>query len=117
MALTHIRSVIAISSILLFNRSPNGRSLFYILIHIQILSRKTSHPYVTRGKLQFTLCQILLNAIALLIIGGGLAAYFRGEFLKLVIFENFQRISTSDYENMVMKIFPHITSKHLKLYP
>lgn len=48
------------------------------MFRLQILSRKNSHPYVTRGKLQFTLCQILLNAIALLIIGGGLAAYFRG---------------------------------------
>lgn len=38
--------------------------------------RKNSNPYVTRGKLRFRLCQILLNALALLIIAGGLAAYF-----------------------------------------
>jgi atrial natriuretic peptide-converting enzyme len=31
---------------------------------------------VTRGRLRFRLCQILLNALALLIIASGLAAYF-----------------------------------------
>lgn len=38
--------------------------------------RKSSNPYVTRGRLQFRMLQILLNAVALLIIAGGLAAYF-----------------------------------------
>jgi corin len=38
--------------------------------------RKNSNPYVTRGRLRFRLCQILLNALALLIIAGALAAYF-----------------------------------------
>lgn len=31
---------------------------------------------MTRGRLRFRLCQIILNALALLIIAGGLAAYF-----------------------------------------
>lgn len=45
--------------------------------HSQILrARKNSNPYVTRGRLRFRLCQILLNALALLLIAGGLAAYF-----------------------------------------
>lgn len=79
MALTcHIRSVIATHPIVLLTDCPNS---IYFLPFIQILSRKNSHSYVTRGKLQFTLCQIFLNAIALLIIGGGLAAYFRGKFI------------------------------------
>lgn len=39
--------------------------------------RKSSNPYVTRGRLQFRMLQILLNAVALLIIAGGLAAYFK----------------------------------------
>lgn len=46
-------------------------------IQIQILRvRKNSNPYVTRGRLRFRICQILLNALALIIIAGGLAAYF-----------------------------------------
>lgn len=36
--------------------------------------RKSSNPYVTRGRLQFRLFQILLNAIALLIIAGKIEA-------------------------------------------
>lgn len=40
-------------------------------------ARKNSNPYVTRGRLKFRLFQILLNAIALLAIAGGLAAYFK----------------------------------------
>ncbi|XP_037034832.1 atrial natriuretic peptide-converting enzyme isoform X2 [Bradysia coprophila] len=39
--------------------------------------RKSSNPYVTRGRLQFRMLQILLNAVALLVIAGGLAAYFK----------------------------------------
>lgn len=31
---------------------------------------------MTRGRLRFRICQILLNALALIIIAGGLAAYF-----------------------------------------
>lgn len=32
--------------------------------------RKDSNPYVTRGRLKFRLCQILINAVALLAIAG-----------------------------------------------
>lgn len=39
--------------------------------------RRTSNPYVTRGRLRFRFAQVLLNAVALLAIAGGLAAYFR----------------------------------------
>lgn len=39
--------------------------------------RRSSNPYVTQGRLKFRLVQVLVNAIALLAIGGGLAAYFR----------------------------------------
>jgi len=38
--------------------------------------RKNSNPYVTRGRLRFRLCQVLLNALALIIIALGLAAWF-----------------------------------------
>lgn len=41
------------------------------LLSLQILNRrKSSNPYITRGRLQFRLLQILLNAVALLIIAG-----------------------------------------------
>lgn len=39
--------------------------------------RKSSNPYITSGRLQFRMLQILLNAVALLVIAGGLAAYFK----------------------------------------
>lgn len=42
--------------------------------------RKSSNPYVTRGRLQFRLFQILLNAIALLIIAGN----FENIYLELI---------------------------------
>lgn len=42
-----------------------------IHINLQILNRrKSSNPYVTQGRIQFRFLQILLNAIALLIIAG-----------------------------------------------
>ncbi|XP_065369118.1 uncharacterized protein Corin [Calliphora vicina] len=54
------------------NGAPNTMSLSH-----QIISRrKSSNPYITNGRLKFRLFQILVNALALLAIAGGLAAYF-----------------------------------------
>lgn len=41
------------------------------LSYLQIVNkRKDSNPYITRGRLKFRLCQILINAVALLAIAG-----------------------------------------------
>ncbi|GLG95409.1 Frizzled [Gryllus bimaculatus] len=39
--------------------------------------RRPSAHYITRGRLRFRFAQVLVNALALLAIAGGLAAYFR----------------------------------------
>ncbi|XP_067011230.2 atrial natriuretic peptide-converting enzyme [Anabrus simplex] len=39
--------------------------------------RRPSAHYITRGRLRFRFAQVLINAVALLAIAGGLAAYFR----------------------------------------
>ncbi|PNF19616.1 hypothetical protein B7P43_G03231 [Cryptotermes secundus] len=39
--------------------------------------RRPSAHYITRGRLKFRFVQVLVNAVALLAIAGGLAAYFR----------------------------------------
>ncbi|KAM7345094.1 corin serine peptidase isoform 1-T4 [Cochliomyia hominivorax] len=54
------------------NGAPNTMSLS----HQVISRRKSSNPYITNGRLKFRLFQILINALALLAIAGGLAAYF-----------------------------------------
>lgn len=47
-------------------------------LHHKILrsARKNSNPNVKKCRFKFRFCQILFNALALLIITGGLAAYF-----------------------------------------
>lgn len=47
---------------------------------IRDMRRPSSH-YVTRGRLRFRFAQVLLNAVALLAIAGGLAAYFKCKFI------------------------------------
>lgn len=42
--------------------------------------RRPSTHYITRGRLRFRFAQVLFNAVALLAIAGGLAAYFRGRY-------------------------------------
>lgn len=57
----------------------NGKIYFglFNLFSFKIISRrKSSNPYITNGRLKFRLFQILINALALLAIAGGLAAYF-----------------------------------------
>ncbi|XP_037953318.1 uncharacterized protein LOC119683609 isoform X2 [Teleopsis dalmanni] len=54
------------------NGAPNTIPLQHGIIH----RRKSSNPYITNGRLKFRLFQILVNALALLAIAGGLAAYF-----------------------------------------
>lgn len=52
--------------------------------------RKSSNPYVTRGRLQFRLFQILLNAIALLIIAGMIKAkHYKLLYIKKHVFHYF----------------------------
>ncbi|XP_072749852.1 uncharacterized protein [Anoplolepis gracilipes] len=46
-------------------------------LHHKIIRDMTSSHYVTTGRLRFRFIQILLNAVALLAIAGGLAAYFK----------------------------------------
>ncbi|XP_059616149.1 uncharacterized protein LOC132261342 [Phlebotomus argentipes] len=55
-------------------RFQNGSNMS--LQHKIINRRKNSAPYNLRGPFRFRLLQILLNAVALLAIAGGLAAYF-----------------------------------------
>lgn len=40
--------------------------------------RRPSSHYVQRMRLRFRFAQVALNALALLAIGGGMAAYFKG---------------------------------------
>lgn len=40
----------------------------------------TGGHYVTTGRLRFRFVQIVVNAVALLAIAGGLAAYFKSKF-------------------------------------
>ncbi|XP_054267940.1 atrial natriuretic peptide-converting enzyme-like isoform X2 [Macrosteles quadrilineatus] len=48
-------------------------------IHHRIINdiRRPSTHYITRGRLRFQFAQVILNAVALLAIAGGLAAYFQ----------------------------------------
>lgn len=39
--------------------------------------RRPSSHYITRGRLKFRFVQVMINAVALMAIAGGLAAYFR----------------------------------------
>lgn len=61
-----------------YSSEPNSVSKLCVsYLSLQIINRrKNSSSYILRGPLKFRLCQILLNAIALLAIAGGLAAYF-----------------------------------------
>lgn len=43
--------------------------------------RRPSSHYVSRIRLKFRLAQVVVNAIALLAIGGGLTAYFKGWYI------------------------------------
>lgn len=55
-------------------------SVTKLLLLLQIIRdiRRPSKHYVGHIRLRFRLAQVLVNAIALLAIGGGLAAYFKG---------------------------------------
>ncbi|XP_043284206.1 atrial natriuretic peptide-converting enzyme isoform X2 [Venturia canescens] len=57
-------------------RFQNGSNMSLHHRIIRDMRRPSSH-YVTRGRLRFRFAQVLLNAIALLAIAGGLAAYFK----------------------------------------
>uniref|UniRef100_A0A1A9ZYU6 Lectizyme n=1 Tax=Glossina pallidipes TaxID=7398 RepID=A0A1A9ZYU6_GLOPL len=57
-------------------RFQNGAPNTMALPHQVINHRKSSNPFITNDRLKFRLFQILINALALLIIAGGFAAYF-----------------------------------------
>uniref|UniRef100_A0A182PDL4 Scavenger receptor class A n=1 Tax=Anopheles epiroticus TaxID=199890 RepID=A0A182PDL4_9DIPT len=72
-----IKSASTPASLQTIVRLSNGSNVSLQHKKFQILkTRKNSNPYVTSGRLKFRLCQILLNAVGLLAIAGGLAAYF-----------------------------------------
>ncbi|XP_050092170.1 uncharacterized protein LOC126575496 [Anopheles aquasalis] len=72
-----IKSASTPASLQTIVRLSNGSNVSLQHKKFQILkARKNSNPYVTSGRLRFRLCQILLNAVGLLAIAGGLAAYF-----------------------------------------
>ncbi|XP_039290247.1 atrial natriuretic peptide-converting enzyme isoform X1 [Nilaparvata lugens] len=65
----------SLQTIVRFHQVPGNNMSFHNKIIRDI--RRPSNHYITRGRLRFQFCQVLLNAIALLIIAIGLAAYFR----------------------------------------
>uniref|UniRef100_A0AAG5DCH2 Scavenger receptor class A n=1 Tax=Anopheles atroparvus TaxID=41427 RepID=A0AAG5DCH2_ANOAO len=72
-----IKSASTPASLQTIVRLSNGSNVSLQHKKFQILkARKNSNPYVTSGRIKFRLCQILLNAVGLLAIAGGLAAYF-----------------------------------------
>jgi len=59
----------------------------------------TGSHYVTTGRLRFRFVQVLLNAIALLAIAGGLAAYFKSEWsISLQLQLKCFRCDTTQYQ-------------------
>lgn len=48
--------------------------------------RRSSSHYVSWAKLRVRFAQIIMNAVALLIIGGGITAYFRGNSNLCLLF-------------------------------
>ncbi|XP_073813447.1 corin serine peptidase isoform X2 [Musca autumnalis] len=79
------------------NGAPNTMSLPHQIIN----RRKSSNPYITNGRLKFRLFQILINALALLAIAGGLAAYFKA--YPTIKFVNKTIINTVHVEDLHSK--------------
>ncbi|XP_075238195.1 atrial natriuretic peptide-converting enzyme-like isoform X2 [Lycorma delicatula] len=76
LALTKSHSTPAsLQTIVRFHQAPGSN----MSLHHRIIRdiRRPSNHYITRGRLRFQFAQVILNAIALLAIAGGLAAYFR----------------------------------------
>ncbi|XP_033366977.1 uncharacterized protein LOC117243520 [Bombus vosnesenskii] len=65
-------------------------------LHHKIISDMTSRHYVTNGSLRFRFVQVFFNAVALLIIAGGLTIYFKSYPETLIRVEN-----KTIYTNMV----------------
>lgn len=65
----HVLLVLVWFGLILFDFVWNF--IWLLLLSLQVINRrKSSNPYITRGILKFRLLQILLNALALLIIAG-----------------------------------------------
>ncbi|KAG7205357.1 hypothetical protein KM043_007357 [Ampulex compressa] len=65
-------------------------------LHHKIIRDMTSSHYVTTGRLRFRFVQVLVNAVALLAIAGGLAAYFKTYPETVIRLEN-----KTIYTNMI----------------
>ncbi|XP_043259003.1 uncharacterized protein LOC122401117 [Colletes gigas] len=57
-------------------------------LHHKIIRDMTSSHYVTTGRLRFRFVQVFFNAVALLIIAGGLAVYFKSYPETVIRLEN-----------------------------
>jgi atrial natriuretic peptide-converting enzyme len=70
-----IKSASTPASLQTIVRFSNGSNMS---LHHKILrsARKNSNPNVAKCRFKFRFCQIMFNALALIIIAGGLAAYF-----------------------------------------
>lgn len=62
----------------------------FFMVFVQIIRdiRRPSSHYVTSGRLRFRFAQVLANALALMIIAGGLAAYFKSKCYFLLELKN-----------------------------
>ncbi|CAK9832349.1 Atrial natriuretic peptide-converting enzyme [Anthophora retusa] len=65
-------------------------------LHHKIIKDMTSSHYVTTGRLRFRFVQVFFNAVALLIIAGGLAIYFKSNSETVIRLEN-----KTIYTNMI----------------
>jgi hypothetical protein len=59
--------------------TPNDYANILLVPQIIRDMRRPSAHFVDGGRFRFRFAQVLVNAVALLAIAGGLAAYFRGE--------------------------------------
>ncbi|XP_076228713.1 uncharacterized protein LOC116431886 isoform X2 [Nomia melanderi] len=65
-------------------------------LHHKIIRDMTGSHYVTNGRLRFRFVQLFFNAVALLIIAGGLAVYFKSYPVTVIRLEN-----KTIYTNMI----------------
>ncbi|KAF5288658.1 hypothetical protein FQR65_LT11971 [Abscondita terminalis] len=58
-------------------RFHNGSNMSLHHRIIRDLRRSSAHPYVGTVRIKFRFAQVVMNAVALIVIGGGIAAYFK----------------------------------------
>ncbi|XP_051156436.1 uncharacterized protein LOC127278666 isoform X2 [Leptopilina boulardi] len=74
-------------------RFHSGSNMSFNHKIIRDMRRPSSH-FVTRGRFRFRFAQVLANVIALMVIAGGLAAYFKSYTTNTVRMENIYTTST-----------------------